>query len=67
MVHQNVYKTLKDLELAIYDPLQGQAPMILSDDQEDQFEKARHCFSCKNMFDKFDQTDKCRDHDHWTG
>ena len=64
---QDFYKTLKNLEPAIYNRLQGEEPMMLSDEQEEQFEKAVHCFSCKNMFDKSDKTDKCRDHDHWTG
>ena len=40
-------------------------PMVLSDEDEKNFDKSHSCYVCKSVFRR--NSDKCRDHDHTTG
>ena len=51
----------------IYNRLKATTPLLLTDVEQDQFDKATNCYSCLKKFDGSYNGEKNRDHDHYSG
>ena len=44
-----------------------EAKMVFTEEDEKDFENAKRCYVCKNLFYNYEKGQKCRDHCHFTG
>ncbi len=56
----------------VYEILKNPKPMCMNDSEKSQYEKAKECYACKDVFGtmrtkKEEKVTKCRDHCHITG
>ena len=64
-VVKHFYRKLKSLERDIFNRLEMNEPMRLSEEDEENFERSKTCYVCYSPFKR--KSDKCRDHNHASG
>ena len=67
-VIDHLMESLQELEEELYEYQKQVKPMILTEEQEAEFQRATHCYMCKDpILEEAGKWSKVRDHNHATG